>query len=200
MVYLDNLRDNRVECFSVLAKIDALEYLKIINNAYKNRGGIQGQRSPLKTKSAQRIRKRLVEDIEKNSVIPPIVIGVRVSNEKFENLNINDSESLNSFWNDLDNENLSIIDGMQRTTALIEAKDKGTIDKNYQIRLELWISHSSNSLVYRMLVLNSGQIPWNLKRQLNVVFSQFISELKDNIPGLDLIDTDEESRRKKAGM
>ena len=31
MVYLDNLRDNRVECFSVLAKIDALEYLKIIN-------------------------------------------------------------------------------------------------------------------------------------------------------------------------
>ena len=117
MVYLDNLRDNRVECFSVLAKIDALEYLKIINNAYKNRGGIQGQRSPLKTKSAQRIRKRLVEDIEKNSVIPPIVIGVRVSNEKFENLNINDSESLNSFWNDLDNENLSIIDGMQSQTT-----------------------------------------------------------------------------------
>ncbi len=200
MEFLDNIKDERIGCFSVLAKIKTLEYLQLINKAYSNRGGIQGQRSPLKTKSAQRIRKRLVDDIEKNSVIPPIVIGVRINAEQFSKLELIDSNSLNSFFNTLDDKNLSIIDGMQRTTALMEAKEKGAISKDHFIRLELWISHSSNSLIYRMLVLNSGQIPWNLKRQLNVVFSQFTSELKDSIDGLDLIDTDDETRRKAPGM
>lgn len=200
MIFLDNIKDARVDCYSILAKIQTNKYLDLIYRVYEERGGIKGQRAPLKTKSAQRIRRRMVEDIERNSVIPPIVLGVRIPQEKFNTLNINNSESLNGLLDNINNENLSIIDGMQRTTALFEARERGKISEKHYIRLELWISKSSNSLIYRMLVLNSGQIPWNLKRQLNVVFSQFISELQDNIPELKLIDTDEESRRKSPGM
>jgi hypothetical protein len=200
MIYLDNIKDERIECYSVLAKIKTTEYLTLIQGAYYNRGGIKGQRAPLKTKSAQRIRKRLVEDIQRNSVIPPIVLGVRIQPEEFAELNISNSETLTTFFDRVDKPNLSIIDGMQRTTALIEAMESGKISEDHSIRIELWISQSSNSLIYRMLVLNSGQIPWNLKRQLNVVFSQFTSELKDNIRGLQLIDTDDETRRSSSGM
>lgn len=200
MIFLDNIKDDRVECYSILAKIKTSEYLKMVDKAYTSRGGIEGQRAPLKTKSAQRIRKRLVEDIEKNSVIPPIVLGVRVKPEHFSSLKIDSSDKLNEFIAEIDENSISIIDGMQRTTALIEANKREKISENHQIRLELWISKSSNSLIYRMLVLNSGQIPWNLKRQLNVVFSQFTSELEDSIADLKLITTDDDNRRSVPGM
>lgn len=35
---------------------------------------------------------------------------------------------------------------------------------------EFWLAKSVRALVYRMLVLNTGQVPWTLSRQLGVVF------------------------------
>ena len=66
--------------------------------------------------------------------------------------------------------------------------------------MELWIAKSTNSLIYRMLVLNSGQIPWNIKRQLEVVFSQLKKELETNISGLELFISDDPNSRNKAGQ
>ena len=201
MEFLDNIKDERVNCYSILCKMSAKEYLDLVSYAYENKGGLKGQRSPLKTKSAQRIRKRMMDDIQKQSVIPPIVVGIRIEEELFNSLIITDTESLNSFITSLTpNKHLSIIDGMQRTTAILDARDTATINEDYQVRVEFWVSKSTNSLIYRMLVLNSGQIPWNLKRQLGVVFTQFTTELENSVSDLKLIETDEGVRRSEAGI
>lgn len=199
--YINNLKDDRVNCYSVLLTLPIKEYLEFIEKVYQKKGGIEGQRSALKTKSAQRIRKRLIDDLNRGTVIPPIVLGVKLENEsflEFEKDIPNNSPKL--FDNINTEEQVSIIDGMQRTTALREAMQIPGFDSEKCIRLELWIAKSTNSLIYRMLVLNSGQIPWNIRRQLEVVFKQLKKELESNVKGLELFDTDEQTSRKKAGQ
>jgi hypothetical protein len=70
------LHDQRVECWSVLTGMRVSEYLGLVVGAYKNRGGISGQRDPLKTTTGRRIRERMVEDITLGAVLPPVVIGI----------------------------------------------------------------------------------------------------------------------------
>lgn len=201
LTYKDHLKDERVECYSVLMTISIADYLNFIGDVYKQKGGIDGQRSPLKTKSAQRIRKRLIDDLNRGTVIPPIVVGVKLDSALFEEFGSNIEKNSETIFKKLNTqEQVSIIDGMQRTTALFEALSIPNFDKNRKIRLELWIAKSTNSLIYRMLVLNSGQIPWNIKRQLEVVFSQLKKELESNINGLELYTSDEPNTRSNAGQ
>lgn len=199
--YKDHLVDERVNCYSILMTIKIEDYLDFIQNVYKNKGSIEGQRSPLKTKSAQRIRRRLIDDLIKGTVIPPIVLGVKLNDENFQDLIDNIPEKSITLFDRINIEDqVSIIDGMQRTTALFEALQFPKFEKNRLIRLELWVAKSTNSLIYRMLVLNSGQIPWNIKRQLEVVFSQLKTELESNISGLELFTSDDPSRRVTSGQ
>ena len=199
--YKDHLKDERVNCYSILMSIKIEDYLEFIKEVYKNKGSIEGQRSPLKTKSAQRIRKRLIEDLIKGTVIPPIVLGVKLSDDDFKHLSKNVQDHSLTLFDRIDTKDqVSIIDGMQRTTALFEALQFPKFKKDRLIRLELWVAISTNSLIYRMLVLNSGQIPWNIKRQLEVVFSQLKKELELNISGLELLTSDDASRRVTAGQ
>lgn len=201
LTYKDHLKDDRVDCYSVLMTITIADYLNFIQTVYKQKGGIEGQRSPLKTKSAQRIRKRLIEDLNRGTVIPPIVVGVKLDDENFAELEKDIEKNVEKIFENLNTEEqVSIIDGMQRTTALFEALSLPKFNKDRKIRMELWIAKSTNSLIYRMLVLNSGQIPWNIKRQLEVVFSQLKKELEANIKGLELFTSDDPNSRTKAGQ
>ena len=45
------LEDKRVHCLSGLGQIEATEYLDLVNQVYRESGGIPGQRAPLKTKT-----------------------------------------------------------------------------------------------------------------------------------------------------
>ncbi|MFB0499558.1 hypothetical protein ABID99_005795 [Mucilaginibacter sp. OAE612] len=215
LTYLDHELDTRVDCYSIMLKISIGDYLKFIQTVYKDQGGIKGQRAPLKTKSAQRIRKRLIDDLKRGTVIPPIVLGLRLDNEHFTDLTSDiPSKSLSIFQRIDVAKQVSIIDGMQRTTALYEAvpasffepalavanDGEGYLDVKKSIRLEIWVAKATNSLIYRMLVLNSGQIPWNIKRQLEVVFTQLKTELEGNVNGLELNTSDDKDSRKQAGQ
>lgn len=199
--YIDDIKDDRVNCYSVLLTTTIKDYLEFIESVYEKKGGIEGQRSALKTKSAQRIRKRLIDDLNRGTVIPPIVLGIKLEVEDFAKFEINIPENATTLL-DLINieEQVSIIDGMQRTTALREAMQLKDFNPHRSIRLEMWIAKSTNSLIYRMLVLNSGQIPWSIRRQLEVVFKQLKKELESNVEGLELFEGDEQISRKKAGQ
>jgi len=200
ILYKDHLEDNRVDCYSILCTITVEDYIGFIEHVWVNKGGIEGQRSPLKTKSAQRIRKRMIDDLSRGTVIPAIVVGAKINVDQFNELSkdvaLNSIPLFKTFKND---GQISIIDGMQRTTALREALSANTLDGKKIIRLELWIAKSTNSLIYRMLVLNSGQIPWSIKRQLEVVFSQLRLELESNVKNLKLFDGDSNESRNRAG-
>jgi hypothetical protein len=198
---IDILKDEKVNCYSIIVQLSVEEYLNMVNRTFENRGGLEGQRDTLKTTTAIRIRKRMVQDIEAGALIPPIVLGVIVLQDTFSELDklLKDRDSFLALMATIDPDSISIIDGMQRTTALYEAQKKTDISKN-KIRIEYWIASQVNSLTYRMLVLNTGQVPWNIRRQIEIVFRSIIKELKDKCTSVDILEIDEERRSSSPGQ
>lgn len=194
------LKDSRVGCLSVMFGMTIEEYLSIAQKAYEDKGGLTGQRAPLKTTTGKRIRARLVEDIKRGAVIPPVVIGVVISEELEEVSEFSlavVSRHLTTEWSN----KISIIDGMQRTTALLEAFNENPSSIGVkEVRVECWISKNTEALIYRMLVLNTGQVPWDIKRQLMVVYRPLIDEMKEKIQFDRLLDSEKSERRTRGGQ
>ncbi len=197
-ITLNLIKDTKLQCYSIITTTDTKSYLNIVEKAYKDKGGIRGQRDPLKTSSAIRIRKRMIDDLKNGAVIPPIVIGIVIDEDKFQDIEKMNEADFSNFILQLEKNQISIIDGMQRTTALTEIEDL----KSYKLRVEYWISTNINSLIYRMLVLNTGQVPWNIRRQVEVVFDSLIEELKTKITstGFQIHKTDDKKRRVRSGV
>jgi hypothetical protein len=197
---IDILKDENVNCYSVMVQLSVEEYLKMVNSTFENRGGLEGQRDTLKTTTAIRIRNRMVQDIEAGAVIPPIVIGVIVPEDIFSTLHTLDRKSFLDLMEKNDIDSISIIDGMQRTTAISEVlKNTDTDISQKKIRIEYWIASQVNSLIYRMLVLNTGQVPWNIRRQIEIVFRPIIKELEKKSPSVEIL-INEEKRRSAPGQ
>lgn len=195
---MNYLKDEKFGCHSIIENITMADYMSLIDNAYKDNGGIYGQRSALTTKSAKQIRERMVEDFKSGSVLPPVVIGIIDSKHA-----LNEDTTLEEFkqyLSTIDKNNISIIDGMQRTTAMKEANLSEKEQQKRKIRVEFWIVKSINDLIYRMLVLNTGQVPWNTRRQLEVVFTPIKKTISERIPNLELIEIDSGQRRTEAGQ
>lgn len=192
------LRDDRVSCWSLLTGMSVGYYLKLVEGAYRKKGGLKGQREPLKTTTGRRIRARMVEDIKRGAVLPPVVIGA-VIHEDLEQVATGAPnqivQRIATDWIDA----ISIIDGMQRTTALMDAVEQTPEISERVIRVECWLSRSTDSLIYRMLVLNAGQVPWNIKRQLLVIYSPLIEEMKQHIQFERLLSLEKAERRIKGG-
>lgn len=195
------IEDKRTNCLSLLHCTTVEKYLEKIEKAYKKSGGIKGQRTPLKTKTAQTIRERMINDIISGAVLPPIVIGAVISKDEYDTIKyISDDATLEEKINILDINNISIIDGMQRTTALSEALEKNDVVKDSRMRVEYWFATEMNSLIYRMLVLNTGQVPWDIKRQLDTIYDPIINELSTDIVGLDIRLLDQSGKRTQPGQ
>ncbi|VVN71299.1 hypothetical protein PS689_00441 [Pseudomonas fluorescens] len=196
------LEDKRVKCVSGLGRLQVREYLALVEEVYAENGGIPGQRAPLKTKTGINIRKRMIDDILAGAILPPIVIGAVVSDEIFEQATkCNTNDQFSDLIKSINTSSLSIIDGMQRTTALSSAiNDVGGGNYCQHIRVDLWLARSIDSLVYRMLVLNTGQVPWDIKRQLETIYKQVLLEIEKRVPSIDVFNIDEKERRSGAGQ
>ena len=83
---MDILIDKKLKCISIMKKIKIDDYLKLVENAYKNRGGISGQREALKQKTAISIRNRMIADIKEGTILPPIVVGIVIDEVKYKKL------------------------------------------------------------------------------------------------------------------
>ena len=193
------LIDSRTNCYSIIIEMTVQDYLELITKVYDKKGGIQKQREPLKSSSALRIRKQMVKDIILGAVLPPIVLGLITDSTYFKSIKTISLDNLKILINQTGDGNLTIIDGMQRTTALFEAIEQGA-DLKKLVRVEFWISMKLNNLIYRMLVLNTGQVPWNLRRQIETVFSSMINEIKAEVPELEIYTIDEKARRSSGGQ
>ena len=193
------LFDDRVKCYSLMTAVSTNDYLKLVGEAYAQRGGLQHQRDALKTTTARRIRSRMVSDIRNGAILPPVVIGVVVDEATLNNIpNMPPSQVVDMISGALVG-TISIIDGMQRTTAFLAALDGDKEVADLTIRIECWIAKSTDSLIYRMLVLNTGQVPWNLSRQLQVVFAPLIVEMTSRVKFERVLNLDKAERRMKAG-
>ena len=196
------IKDNRSECYSIMGLTNIEEYINYVKSVYENRGGISGQRDALKSSSAIKIRKRMIKDIGRGTVLPPIVIGLLLSNEAFDKIsevveigNTLSAEFVSSLVDNVSVENISLIDGMQRTTAIIESLTVDNSIADNKIRIEFWAVRNINNLIYRMLILNTGQVPWNVRRQLEVLFSPIKETIRTRIPSATIYSIDDERRR-----
>lgn len=80
-------------------------------------------------------------------------------------------------------------------------------NENRKIRVEFWVAENSEKLLYRMLVLNTGQTPWNTRRQIEVIYGNLSRnierELYNNYPELkekiDIYGIDDGKYRTQAG-
>jgi hypothetical protein len=176
-------------------------YLKLVEAAYANRGGLAGQREVLKTSTAKRIRDRMIADLKAGAILPPVVLGVVWDKQKTRKLIALSQPEFEKEMSRVQDK-IVIIDGMQRTAAMQEVANSVRTDdylNTTQVRVEFWITESINSLIYRMLVLNTGQVPWNLRRQIEIVFKSIVSEIQRGVPDLTMIEIDDQGRRTGAG-
>lgn len=196
----DVMLDKKSSCLSYMVHIKLSEYLKLIKPVYEDNGGMPGQRSVLTSKSALKIREQMINDFSAGAILPAVVLGV-VDSKININEHMEKSEQDGVFFGNYlksMSQKLCIIDGMQRTTAMQEAQRLNHIDP--VIRVEIWLSNSINQLIYRMLVLNTGQVPWTVRRQLEVLMSPIVQYLKDEIYDAEILSADDKSRRSKAGV
>ena len=189
------LEDNVSNCHSIIMHLTLFNYLELIRNVYEEDGKLYGQRSALTSASAKKVREQMKRDFGNGSVLPPVVLGMidRDFNRTFKS-----SIDIIEYVQD-QSDSLCIIDGMQRTTAMIEALNDNSGLSDRVIRVELWITDTTSNLIYRMLVLNTGQVPWNTKRQLEVVLKPIINDIKSSIDKITLIESNDGRRRTKGG-
>lgn len=191
------LLDSRIGCFSVMTEMSVRDYLGLVSKAHADKGAISGQRDTLKTTSSRRIRDRLVSDLHRGAIVPPVVIGVVVDDASFDSFPTKATKIEDVVPPGTD---VSIIDGMQRTSALIEAAGTDATILDRMLRVEFWLARSVRAMVYRMLVLNTGQVPWNLARQLTVVYAPLLGEIIAQVPEIERVLTpDKPGRRVAAG-
>ncbi len=178
---LSRLLDKRVGCWSFMLETTIEQYLSLAQTAYDQRGGLRHQRGELKTTSGRRIRARMVEDIKRGAVLPPVVVGVVADDLFIDSISAIEPSALIEKIAEKFGGRIAIIDGMQRTTAMLEAVEKNPEVSELPVRLEIWISNNTDSLIYRMLILNTGQVPWNLKQQLQVVYEPLVNSIEQKV-------------------
>ena len=160
---MDWLFDDRTDCFSVQTTMPIRDYLELVQGAHSMRGGLPGQRDTLKTTTAKRIRARMVSDIRRGAVLPPVVLGAVVDDDVFKSYPNTTAETTSDILSTDTRKKITIIDGMQRTAALFEAIEADKAVLGRQMRVEFWLARSVRTMIYRMLVLNTGQVPWTLR-------------------------------------
>lgn len=147
------------------------------------------------TTTAKRIRSRMVEDLKKGATLPPVVIGAVLDTNAFGNLPPRGNSSNLGFLPD-NRSSLSIIDGMQRTAALQEAQAEAPEVGDGKVRVEFWLTDNVRAMIYRMLILNTGQVPWTISRQLSVVYAPLLSEIRERVPEIDKVSTPDQPGRR----
>lgn len=183
------LEDSCSHSYSIMTTIKISDYLKLVNDCKQ----LNSQRDVLRTRAATTIRKRLIEDITKGAIIPPLVLGIVVPEGEHV-----DTDNFEEIF-DRFKESVVIIDGIQRTESLKKALHIAPGIENSNIRVEIWASHRVSSLIYRMLVLNTGQVPWNTRRQIEVIYEPLKIETESRVNGLRLISIGDNERRSIAG-
>jgi hypothetical protein len=99
--HIDWIYDSRTECYSVLTTMCVGDYLHLVEIAHTMKGALSGQRDTLKTTTGKRIRARMVADIQRGAVLPPVVIGAVVPDGEFKKFPISDAKKrfANTYWN-----------------------------------------------------------------------------------------------------
>lgn len=187
------LKDKRTNCWSISTTVRIADYRDWFELFGKD-NKLEEQRPLLKTRSGNMIRSRMIEDLKQGAIIPPIVVGLAIEKD----LPTVTNDDVEKLFNEHQKE-MTVIDGMQRSEALSEALSAQPNILDNLLRMDIWVAKDSVSLIYRMLVLNTGQVPWDVKRQMDVIYKPLIKETREQVPGIVINTKNDNTRRSTAG-
>jgi hypothetical protein len=174
--------DKKINAKCLLMTIPISKYIELIQDNLEN--------LPIQRKiiGQNRVYRRLIEDLKQGAIIPPISLILK-ENSEIENLikDLSDiSEIKEKINEEIRNGDISILDGLQRTYCIMSAADEQTNSAlkasflNTIIRAELWYKMNYTATLYKMVVLNTGQIKMSIRHQiesLNIPFREKINSI-----------------------
>lgn len=159
--------------------------------------------------------KTLRADLRRGCILPPIVLAIsnitpisRLTPEAIKDLHQREAiiAELETQLTDPRPSDTYIIDGLQRTNALRQTLDEiGEVQQDRtrflsrMIRVEIWLNIPFGAIAYRMLLLNAGQKPMSIKKQVEVLSMKLAEDL-GSIDGIEILTSANAARRTKAGQ
>jgi hypothetical protein len=184
--------DKKLQAYSLMTTITIGEYLKLTAGTEEN---LEIQRKIVSIKKSK-IYERLVQDLMKGCIIPPIVLVVRSNHEVIKEELSKDTPSkeiLNDSLSTLTPTDVSILDGLQRTNCLRHAfvelqgdQEKLNAFVNREIRVEFWVDIKFQAILYRMITLNAGQTPMSMKHQLEILNIHILDSIRTARPDIEI--------------
>lgn len=169
----DLKEDKKVGGKCLLIDITIGDYVELIQNNLENLPIQRGKVISRKRDVYNRLRK----DLEDGTIMPPLSL---VASKELSDIikDIKDTKKLEDIINDkINKKSLSILDGLQRTYCILNAIDdlkdkpeKLKYFKSSRIRAELWYYIKTNALLYKILVLNTGQFKMSMRHQLEILY------------------------------
>jgi len=172
MRIFDLKEDKKVNAKCLLVDITIDDYIELIE---ENLEDLDIQRGKILSRK-QDVYKRLIEDLKEGTIIPPISLVLKEKSTVHEK--IKDEKDLKSIEEIINKEikkgDFSILDGLQRTYCILNVRDDiGDSEEdnflNTRIRAEIWYGMTTMALLYKMLVLNTGQVKMSMKHQIEIL-------------------------------
>ncbi len=173
-------KDYRTNTNVLYAEILAKDYISLVGKEFDK---FEIQRKRVDPKKYTRLK----EDFKKGALLPGITLAVEFSRvdeyiKLIEQDNFEDIQKLLT-----DKEIIYILDGLQRTYIINDFEAEGNIfNENQKLLLEIWFEKNINHLIYRLIVLNSGQKPMSMRHQVELLFMTLKNNLSKDIVGLEL--------------
>ena len=172
--------DGLLQANNVLLEMTIGEYLEIGLRILHNN---QYQRKRVSRSSS--IYSLLNEDMKKLCSIPTIVLAFTDDTNRVDLWEGMPEVDLKRH---LENDNLIILDGLQRTYTMRDVDsdltffgDEKNRFKEQRIRVEVYCGLSKTGILYRMLTLNTGQTPMSKRHEIEILYSSYLERDIDGI-------------------
>lgn len=190
---IGHTKDIRTQTNVIYVKIGIEDYLDLVGTNY-NKFNLQRKREVHKGYD------RLKEDLRKGALIPTMTLAIEPSVAKPFSALV-EEEKLDEIKDRVleIKDNVYILDGLQRTHKIKELKDANVeFNKDQRLLLEIWFETDINHLLYRLIVLNSGQKPMSMRHQIELLFTTMRVTLSNQIPDLEILVENKEEKRIRA--
>lgn len=180
----DLKEDKKIKAKCLLIDISIGKYIELVESNLEDMDIMDIQRGKILSRKRD-VYKRLMEDLKEETIIPPISLVLREKSKvQNEIKSITEIQDIEKRINEgIEKGDLSILDGLQRTYCILnvidDLKNKETF-LDTRIRAELWYDITYTAILYKMLVLNTGQVKMSMRHQieiLNILLREKISEV-----------------------
>lgn len=142
---------------------------------------------------------RLKADITTGTSLPPITLACNLNHVRECQQVFEDGSDYEILQYLTSTKCVSILDGLQRTFLLVDLAETGHIFPDDQVLLlEFRFERTVKDLIYRIIVLNSGQKPMTIRHQIDVLFGAMRKTMEERIADLEIFGEKDESRRTKS--